>query len=35
MELVTVTAFGMDRLAYVSFDLDRTFRIFGGTTTYE
>lgn len=35
IELVTVTPFGADRLAYVSFDLDRTIEVIGGTTTVE
>jgi hypothetical protein len=35
MELVTQTPFGLDRLAYVSFDLNRTIRVRGSTTTLE
>lgn len=35
MELLTVTPFGIDRLAYVSFDLDRTLRLNGTVTTQE
>jgi hypothetical protein len=35
MELVTVTPFGIDRLAYVSFDLDRTIKMNGVFTTIE
>lgn len=35
MELVTSTPFGIDRLAYVSFDLDRTLRVKGNSTTVE
>jgi hypothetical protein len=35
MELITLTPFGMDRLAYVSFDINRTIRVQGGTTTVE
>lgn len=35
MELVTVTPFGIDRLAYVSFDLDRTIEVNGTFTTIE
>jgi hypothetical protein len=35
MELLTVTPFGIDRLAYVSFDLDRTIEVNGNTTTVE
>lgn len=35
MELVTVTPFGVDRLSYVSFDLDRTIKIKGSFTTIE
>lgn len=33
MELVTVTPFGTDRLAYVSFDLDRTMKLNGTFVT--
>jgi len=35
MEVVTVTPFGIDRLAYVSFDLDRTMKVNGSFTTTE
>jgi len=35
IEVVTVTPFGIDRLAYVSFDLDRTIRLNGSFTTTE
>ena len=35
MELLTITPFGIDRLAYVSFDLNRTIKVRGGTTTME
>jgi hypothetical protein len=35
MELLTVTPFGTDRLAYVSFDLDRTIKMNGNFTTIE
>lgn len=35
MELLTVTPFGIDRLAYVSFDLDRTIKFIGAMTTIE
>jgi hypothetical protein len=35
MELLTVTPFGTDRLAYVSFDLDRTINMNGSFTTIE
>jgi hypothetical protein len=35
MELLTLTPFGIDRLAYVSFDLDRNLRIIGTVTTVE
>jgi hypothetical protein len=35
MELLTVTPFGTDRLAYVSFDLDRTIKMNGAFTTIE
>lgn len=35
MELLTVTPFGIDRLAYVSFDLDRTIEVNGTFTTIE
>ncbi len=35
MELVTKTPFGIDRLAYVSFDLDRTMKVNGSVTTIE
>ncbi len=35
MELVTATTFGIDRLAYVSFDIDRTLRVKGSSTTVE
>lgn len=33
MEILTVTPFGIDRLAYVSFDLDRTIEMNGTFTT--
>jgi hypothetical protein len=35
MELLTVTPFGIDRLAYVSFDVDRTIEMNGTFTTIE
>jgi hypothetical protein len=35
MELLTVTPFGIDRLAYVSFDLDRTMDVNSTVTTVE
>ena len=35
MELLTVTPFGTDRLAYLSFDLDRTIEVNGSFTTIE
>lgn len=35
MELLTVTPFGIDRLAYVSFTLDRTIELNGSFTTIE
>ena len=35
MELLTVTPFGIDRLAYVTFDLDRTIKVNGTFTTIE
>lgn len=35
MELLTVTPFGTDRLAYVSFTLDRTLKVYGTFTTIE
>jgi hypothetical protein len=35
MELLTVTPFGIDRLAYVSFDVDRTISVNGFITTSE
>lgn len=35
MELLTVTPFGIDRLAYVSFTLDRTIEVNGSFTTIE
>jgi hypothetical protein len=35
MELVTVTPFGIDRLCYVSFDLDRTIRMNSAFSTVE
>jgi hypothetical protein len=35
MELVTKTPFGIDRLSYVSFDLDRTIKVNGTFTTIE
>jgi hypothetical protein len=35
MELLTKTPFGTDRLAYVSFDLDRTIEVNGAVTTIE
>lgn len=35
MELLTVTPFGIDRLAYVSFDINRTIKVIGSTTTVE
>ena len=35
MELLTVTPFGTDRLAYVSFEIDRTMKIYGSFTTIE
>lgn len=33
MEILTATPFGIDRLAYVSFDVDRTIKIQGSFTT--
>jgi hypothetical protein len=35
MELLTSTPFGIDRLAYVSFDIDRTLQVNGTFTTIE
>ncbi len=35
MELLTKTPFGIDRLAYISFDLDRTIEMNGSFTTIE
>jgi hypothetical protein len=35
MELLTVTPFGVDRLDYVSFTLDRTIQFNGSVTTQE
>ena len=35
MEILTVTPFGVDRLAYVSFDLDRTIQLNGSFNTIE
>lgn len=35
MELITVTPFGIDRLAYVSFDIDRVIEVNGTITTAE
>lgn len=35
LELVTLTPFGIDRLAFVSFDLDRTIEMNGSFTTVE
>jgi len=35
LELLTKTPFGLDRLAYVSFDLDRTMKVNGAVTTIE
>ena len=35
MELLTSTPFGLDRLAYVSFDVNLTLRLNGSFTTYE
>jgi hypothetical protein len=35
MELLTVTPFGIDRLAYVSFDVDRDMRVRGTSVTVE
>ena len=35
MELLTATPFGIDRLAYVSFDVDRTIEVNGTFTTIE
>jgi hypothetical protein len=35
MEMVTVTPFGIDRLAFVSFTLDRTMKVNGTVTTIE
>jgi len=35
MELITDTPFGIDRLAYVSFDLDRTIKVNGSFVTIE
>jgi hypothetical protein len=35
MELLTTTPFGTDRLAYVSFNIDRTMEVNGSFTTIE
>ncbi|MCX6878856.1 MAG: hypothetical protein NTW21_34350 [Verrucomicrobia bacterium] len=35
MELLTVTPFGIDRLAYVSFDIERIIKMIGNLTTSE
>jgi hypothetical protein len=35
MELLTTTPFGTDRLAYVTFTLDRTIQMIGSVTTQE
>ena len=35
MELLTVTPFGTDRLAYLTFTLNRTIEINSGMTTNE
>jgi len=35
MELLTATPFGIDRLAHVSFDVDRTLEVNGSFTTFE
>lgn len=35
MELITITPFGADRLAYVTFNLDRTIEMNGSVTTQE
>ncbi len=35
MEILTLTPFGTDRLAYVSFDLDRTIKMIGSFNTME
>jgi hypothetical protein len=35
MELLTVTPFGIDRLAYVSFEIDRAINLNGAFTTIE
>ena len=35
MEVITVTPFGIDRLAHVSFNLDRTMKVNGTVTTIE
>lgn len=35
MELLTATPFGIDRLDYVTFDVDRTIEVNGGVTTIE
>ncbi|HRX57027.1 MAG TPA: hypothetical protein P5016_21135, partial [Verrucomicrobiales bacterium] len=35
MEVLTSTPFGTDRLAYISFDLDRTIKVNGSVSTIE
>jgi hypothetical protein len=35
IELLTVTPFGTDRLAYISFDINRTIEVNGSVTTIE
>ena len=35
LEALTLTPFGLDRLAHVSFDLDRTIRVNGNVGTVE
>jgi hypothetical protein len=35
LELLTATPFGIDRLAYISFDVDRTIEMNGSFTTIE
>lgn len=35
LEMLTITPFGIDRLAFVTFDLDRTLKVNGSVTTIE
>jgi hypothetical protein len=35
LEILTLTPFGIDRLASVSFDLDRTIKVNGSVTSVE